>query len=116
MHIYVGNKFAFKVVDIKQENDIGFINVKYEKEGSAHYKQITVKKGDKYMIGREKGRNHITFAFSQYNSIIFRCNKLLSARHMDIVYDYNCKLDQTKLTINDLDSKNGTWLRLSDKQ
>ncbi|KAM3141183.1 hypothetical protein pb186bvf_006788 [Paramecium bursaria] len=108
MSIYVGNKFAFKVVEMTQQEDYGNIKVKFEKEGQACYKVIQLKKGDKFSIGKDKQKNNITFQYSQ-------CNKLLSARHMDIFYEFNFKLGQTKLMISDLNSKNGTWLRLSEK-
>lgn len=40
----------------------------------------------------------------------------MSAKHMEINYEYNFKAGSVKLMINDLESKNGTWLRLSEKQ
>mgnify|MGYP001807921160 CR=1 FL=1 len=39
----------------------------------------------------------------------------MSARHLEINYEHNFKIGCVKLMINDLDSKNGTWLRLSEK-
>lgn len=35
---------------------------------------------------------------------------------MEINYEYNFKAGSVKLMINDLESRNGTWLRLSEKQ
>lgn len=34
---------------------------------------------------------------------------------MEIDYDLHYKLGEVKLMINDLDSRNGTWFRLSEK-
>jgi pSer/pThr/pTyr-binding forkhead associated (FHA) protein len=39
----------------------------------------------------------------------------MSGRHMEIYYEHNFKSGSVKLMINDLESKNGTWLRLSEK-
>ncbi|CAD8155120.1 unnamed protein product [Paramecium octaurelia] len=107
MSFYIGNRFAFKILEINTET--GFLEVRYEHEGAAKHKQIYLKKGDKFLIGRERSKNNFTFMHSQ-------CNKLMSARHLEINYDYNFKIGSVKLMINDLESKNGTWLRLSEKQ
>lgn len=36
MSVYIGNRFAFKIVDIN--TDTGFLEVRYEHEGTAKHK------------------------------------------------------------------------------
>ncbi|CAD8062904.1 unnamed protein product [Paramecium sonneborni] len=75
MSFYIGNRFAFKIMDIN--TDTGFLEVRYEHEGKAKHKLIQLKKGDKFLIGRERSKNNFTFMHSQFNyNLIYQMQQI----------------------------------------
>ncbi|CAD8122530.1 unnamed protein product [Paramecium sonneborni] len=104
MVFYVGDKQAFQVLDVN-ENE-GVLTLAFDKE-LIDTKQINLKIGETWCIGRDLKRTN-------YQFIGYPIHQLLSQIHC--IISYIQKDGEVKFIIDDQISKNGTWLRLSDKK
>ncbi|CAD8121573.1 unnamed protein product [Paramecium sonneborni] len=104
MVFYIGDKQAFQILEIN-ENE-GVLTLAFDKE-LIDIKQVQLKIGETWSIGRDLKRTH-------YQFIGYPIHQLLSQIHC--IISYVQKDGEAKFIIDDQNSKNGTWLRLSDKK
>ncbi|CAD8202029.1 unnamed protein product [Paramecium octaurelia] len=104
MVFYIGDKQAFQILEVNEKE--GTITFAFDKE-LIDTKQVNLKIGETWCIGRDLKRTH-------YQFIGYPIHQLLSQIHC--IISYVQKDGEPKFIIDDQNSKNGTWLRLSDKK
>ncbi|CAK61724.1 unnamed protein product (macronuclear) [Paramecium tetraurelia] len=104
MVFYIGDKQAFQILEVNEIE--GTLTFAFDKE-LIDTKQVNLKIGETWSIGRDLKRTH-------YQFIGYPIHQLLSQIHC--IISYVSKDGEPKFIIDDQNSKNGTWLRLSDKK
>ncbi|CAD8195942.1 unnamed protein product [Paramecium pentaurelia] len=104
MVFYIGDKQAFQIIDVNEKE--GILILAFDKE-QIDTKQINLKIGETWCIGRDLKR-------ANYQFIGYPIHQSLSQIHC--IISYVQKDGIPKFIIDDQNSKNGTWLRLSDKK
>ncbi|CAD8196752.1 unnamed protein product [Paramecium octaurelia] len=104
MVFYIGDKQAFQILEVNEKE--GILVLAFDKE-LIDTKQINLKIGETWCVGRDLKRTN-------YQFIGYPIHQSLSQIHC--IISYVQKDGVPKFIIDDQNSKNGTWLRLSDKK